>query len=97
MDNALKFTGPDDTIEIRAFEDGTRVVIEIADTGPGILEEEIEQIWDELYRGRDARGIPGSGLGLSLVRAITERHGGDVNVRSRKDQGTVFTLRLPVR
>jgi two-component system OmpR family sensor kinase len=96
VDNALKFTGPGDTVEIRAFEDGARLVIEVADTGPGIPEEEAPHVWDELYRGQGARGVPGSGLGLTLVQAITERHGGQVNLRSRPGQGTVFTLRLPV-
>jgi two-component system OmpR family sensor kinase len=96
VDNALKFTTSEDMIEIRAFEDGARVVIEIADTGPGIPEEEMPHVWDELYRGQGGRGIPGSGLGLALVRAIAERHGGQVDLRSRSGQGTVFTLRLPV-
>jgi two-component system OmpR family sensor kinase len=96
VDNALKFTQPGDTIEIRAFEDGEQVVIEVADTGPGIPEEEIPHIWDELFRGQGGHGIPGSGLGLALVRAIAERHGGQVTLRSRRGQGTVFTLRLPV-
>jgi len=96
VDNALKFTMPGDTVEIRAFEDGARLVIEVADTGPGIPEEEVPHVWDELYRGQGARGVPGSGLGLALVQAIAERHGGEVNLRSRTGQGTVFTLRLPV-
>ncbi|GAF69970.1 unnamed protein product, partial [marine sediment metagenome] len=51
VDNALKFTAPGDTVEIRAFEDGARVVIEVADTGSGIPGEEVPHIWDELYRG----------------------------------------------
>ena len=96
LDNALKFTAPGDTIEVRAFEDSTRLVIEVADTGPGIPEEEIPHVWKELYRGQAARGIPGSGLGLSLVQAICQRHGGDVSLRSRAGQGTVVTIRLPV-
>ncbi|NOR83756.1 MAG: sensor histidine kinase [Ardenticatenales bacterium] len=97
VDNALKFTAPGDTVEIRAFEDGARVVIEVADTGSGILDEEVPHIWDELYRGQGARGVPGSGLGLALVRAIAERHGGQVNLRSRSGEGSVFTLRLPLQ
>jgi len=97
IDNALKFTQPADTIEIRAFEDGTATVIEVADTGPGIPQQDLAHIWDELYRGEGARGIPGSGLGLPLVRAIVERHGGQVSVRSRIGQGTVFSLRLPLQ
>jgi two-component system OmpR family sensor kinase len=96
LDNAIKFTHPGDTIEMRAFEDGSGVVIEVADTGPGIPEEEIAHVWEELYRGEGARGIQGSGLGLALVRAIVSRHEGDVTLRSRPGEGTVFTMRLPV-
>lgn len=96
LDNAHKFTRPGDTMEVRAFEDGTMVVVEVADTGPGIPEEDIPHVWEELYRGKGARGVPGSGMGLALVRAIVERHGGQTAVRSRAGQGTVFTLRLPV-
>ena len=97
LDNALKFTRPGDTIEVRASEDGTCVVIEVADTGPGIPKEEVPRVWEELYRGQGARGVPGSGLGLALVRAIVERHGGQVTLRSRPGQGTVVTMRLPVQ
>jgi len=97
LDNALKFTRPGDTVEVRASEDGTCVVIEVADTGPGIPKEEIARVWEELYRGQGARGVPGSGLGLALVRAIVERHGGQVTLRSRPGQGTVVTMRLPVQ
>jgi len=95
LDNAIKFTAPGDTIEVRAFDDGSDIVIEVADTGPGIPEEEINRIWEELYRGEQARGVPGSGLGLPLVRAIIEKHGGSVELRSRPNQGTVFSVRLP--
>ena len=95
LDNAIKFTRPNDTLELRAFEDGTRVVIEVADTGPGIPAEELEHVWEELYRGGGARGIPGSGLGLALGRASVERHRGQGQRRSRTGQGTGFTLRWP--
>lgn len=95
LDNAQKFTQAGDTLEVRAFEDGATIVIEVADTGPGIPEEDIPHVWEELYRGKGAHRIPGSGLGLALVRAIVERHGGQTTVRSRAGQGSVFTLRLP--
>ena len=95
LDNAIKFTSPGDTIEIRATDDESGIVIEVADTGPGIPENEIAQVWEELYRGEQARGVGGSGLGLSLVRAIIEKHGGKIAVRSKPDQGTVFSVRLP--
>ena len=96
LDNAIKFTGPGDRIEMRAFEDGTFVVIEVADTGPGIPPDEVDHVWEELYRGEGARGVPGSGLGLALARAIVARHDGSLLLRSRPGEGTVFTLRLPV-
>ena len=94
LDNAIKFTRPGDTIEVRAFEDGSGVVLEVADTGPGIPESEQEHVWEELYRGESARGVPGSGLGLALTRAIIKRHGGSITMRSRRGEGTVFTVRL---
>jgi two-component system OmpR family sensor kinase len=96
LDNAIKFTAPGDTIEVRAFDDGSDIVIEVADTGPGIPDDEILKVWEELYRGRTVRGVPGSGLGLSLVKAIIEKHGGEVALRSRPDQGTIFSVHLPL-
>jgi signal transduction histidine kinase len=95
VDNALKFTKSGDTVEVRAFEADSEIVIEVADTGTGVPNDEVEHIWEELYRGNQARGIQGSGLGLALVRAIAERHGGAVSLRSRSGEGSVFTFRLP--
>jgi len=94
--NAVKFSGPGDTVEIRASEDGDAVLVEVADTGIGIPGDEVGQVWQELARGRAARSIPGTGIGLALVRVITIRHGGEVAIRSREGQGTVVSVRLPV-
>ena len=96
VDNALKFSEPGDRIEVRTFEDGSSVVVEVADTGPGIPADELPHVWEELFRGNGARGVQGSGLGMALVRAIIERHGGSLALRSRVDQGTVVTARLPL-
>jgi len=96
VDNAVKFSRSGDTLEVRAQEDGNSVVVEVADTGPGITPDELPHVWEELYRGQGARGVPGSGLGLALTRSIVERHGGRVAARSRPGQGTVFTVRLPI-
>jgi len=95
LDNAIKFTQPGSTIEIRGFEDGSSLVVEVADTGQGIPEDELAHVGEELYRARGARGIPGNGLGLALVQAIIHLHGGKVTIRSREGKGTVVTLRLP--
>ena len=96
LGNAVKFSEPGATVEVRAFEDADMITIEVADTGLGIPESEVPFVWQELYRGHGARGVPGSGLGLALVRAITERHGGQVTIRSRVRQGTVVTMKIPI-
>jgi len=96
LDNALKFTRAGDRVEVRVMEDGEWAVVEVADTGPGIPAEELPHIFEELYRGSNARGIPGSGLGLALVQRIVALHGGEVTVRSREGQGTVVRVRLPL-
>jgi two-component system OmpR family sensor kinase len=92
--NAIKFTEPGDTVEVRASEAGDAVLIEVADTGAGIPDDEIDQVWQELARGRQARSLPGTGIGLALVRVIVARHGGQVAIRSREGQGTVVSVRL---
>lgn len=99
VENALKFTSGEEAVEVRALEDGKTIVIEIADSGLGIPADELSKIFEELYRGANARGIEGSGLGLALVQRIVELHGGQIQVRSRQDEprGTVFTMRLPVK
>jgi two-component system OmpR family sensor kinase len=95
LENAVKFTCQDDRIELRAFEEGASIIIQVADTGPGIPEEEQPHVWEELYRGKGGRGIPGSGLGLALVRTIMERHHGEATLYSQPGEGTIFSLRLP--
>jgi two-component system, OmpR family, sensor kinase len=97
LDNALKFTKPKDTIEVRASDNGNAVIIQIADTGLGVPDDEIPHLFEELFRSREVRAIPGSGLGLALVKAAMEKHGGAVSVRSRAEQGSVFTLSIPIR
>lgn len=99
VENALKFTSAEDSVEVRAMEDGRTIVIEVADSGAGIPPEDLASIFEELYRGSNARGTEGSGLGLALVHRIASLHGGGVGVRSSQTdpRGTVFTLRLPRR
>ncbi len=98
LENALKFTTLNDSVEVRALEDGRAIVVEVADSGAGIPPAELPKIFEELYRGVNARGTEGSGLGLALTRRIVVLHDGALEVRSRQDdpRGTVFTVRLPV-
>ena len=95
LDNAIKYSHPGSPIDISAHEDGPFAVIKVADKGVGIAPEEINQIWDRLYRGDRSRSKRGLGLGLSLVRAIVEAHGGKVRVESRPDEGATFYVMLP--
>ncbi len=92
--NAVKFSasGP---IEVRLREDGGGAVIEVADTGRGVPADAQGLVFDDLARAANARDVPGSGIGLSLVRTILHRHGGSVDLRSREGAGTVVTLRVP--
>ncbi|MYS83511.1 sensor histidine kinase [Embleya scabrispora] len=93
--NAVKYSDPGCAIELRAFAEDGYVVVEVADTGRGIRADELPTVWEELVRGSDARGTPGSGLGLALVQAVVLRHGGRTELRSMPESGTVVRLRLP--
>jgi two-component system OmpR family sensor kinase len=93
--NAAKYSDPGARIEVRGTESEGSVVIEVADTGWGIADEDLPHVWDDLFRARAARGIEGSGLGLSLVRVVIERHGGQVSLRSRAGAGTSVRLEIP--
>jgi two-component system OmpR family sensor kinase len=95
LGNAVKFSPPGTPVEVRGSDEGGTVVVEVADSGPGVPDDEVGVVFDELARGRDARGTPGSGLGLALVRVIAERHGGRATLRSRVGHGTVVRLHLP--
>lgn len=97
VENALKFTCETDSVEIRLGEDGRAILIEVADAGAGIPAEDVSKIFEELYRGSNARSTEGSGLGLALVHRIIELHNGSIDVRSSQEEprGTVFTVRLP--
>ncbi len=92
--NAVKFSasGP---IEVRLREDGGGAVIEVADTGRGVPADAQGLVFDDLARAANARDVPGSGIGPSLVRTILHRHGGGVDLRSREGAGTIVTLRVP--
>ncbi|MGH7967589.1 MAG: sensor histidine kinase, partial [Limisphaerales bacterium] len=70
-------------------------LVSFRDTGMGIPAEELDKIWARLYRGDKSRSQRGLGLGLSLVRAVVEAHGGKATVTSQLGQGSEFAVRLP--
>jgi signal transduction histidine kinase len=95
LDNALKYTPAGGRVEIATSRVSDDVLLSVRDTGVGIPVEELPKIWERLYRGDKSRSERGLGLGLSLVKAIVEAHGGRVTVESAPDQGSRFVLRLP--
>lgn len=96
--NALRHTPPGGRITLGAELDAREVVISIRDTGSGISPEHLAHVFDRFYKVDPARAgqAAGSGLGLSIVKAIVERHRGRISVASRPGEGTWFTIRLPL-
>lgn len=93
--NSVKYSAPGASIVVRGMEDRGGVLVEVADTGQGIPEDELGLVWQELRRGSNARELPGSGLGLPMVRTIIKRHQGRLQLSSRLGAGTSAQLWLP--
>ncbi|RJF44114.1 sensor histidine kinase [Actinomyces sp. 2119] len=96
VSNAAKYTSSGGTVEVRGREEAGAVAIEVADTGIGVPPADLPVVWSELARAGNARGLPGSGLGLPLVATILRRHGGQARMTSRQGVGTRVWLSLPV-
>jgi signal transduction histidine kinase len=95
LDNAIKYTPAGGRVEIETRQEDGQAVLAVRDTGVGIPPEELPRIWERLYRGDRSRSERGLGLGLSLVRAVVEAHGGRVEALSAPGQGSTFVVRLP--
>jgi heavy metal sensor kinase len=95
LDNALKYTPQGGRVRVRTRRDDAWCELKVADTGTGIDPEDMPHIFDRLYRGDKSRSQRGLGLGLSLVRAVVQAHGGRIEVDSAPGKGAVFTVRLP--
>jgi signal transduction histidine kinase len=98
--NAMRYAPPGSRIDVRAYPgpDGKTVVLSVGDEGPGISPEHLPHVFDRFYKADASRTdvSGGSGLGLSIVKAIVERHGGRISVESRPGR-TVFEIQLPAR
>jgi signal transduction histidine kinase len=96
IDNAVKYTPPGGRVQVETARDGAAAVLRVRDSGPGIPPDELPRIWDRLFRGDASRAERGLGLGLSLVKAVVQAHGGQIAVDSEPGRGSVFTVRLPL-
>lgn len=97
IENAVKFSPPGSTVEVRARPDGDRVELSVRDRGVGIPPGDLERIFERFYRSDRSRSltVPGTGLGLAIVRHVVGNHDGDIRVDSKEGEGSTFTLRLP--
>jgi signal transduction histidine kinase len=95
LDNAIKYTPSGGRVDIEASRNEEEVQITVKDTGVGISVNELDNIWDRLYRGDKSRTQRGLGLGLSLVKAIVGAHKGYVEVLSTPGAGSAFLVHLP--
>jgi signal transduction histidine kinase len=95
LDNALKYTPGGGQTKIGASFAADAVRITVEDTGIGIAPEDLPRIWERLFRGDKSRSQRGSGLGLSLVKAFVEAHGGTVTAQGGTEGGSLFTVILP--
>ncbi len=96
IDNAIKYTPDGGRVVVTTERRDKEAVLVVKDSGPGVPEAEQARIWERLYRGDQSRSQSGLGLGLSLVRAIVEAHGGRVSVRNAPEGGAVFEVAMPL-
>jgi len=92
LDNAIKYTPEGGTVMISARRSADQAVVKFRDTGMGIPAGEQARIWDRLYRGDKSRSQRGLGLGLSVVKAVVQAHGGVAAVASVGGKGSEFTV-----
>jgi two-component system sensor histidine kinase VicK len=97
MDNAIRYSLTGGHIQVRAWAEDGAAVIDVADRGIGIPDDERVRLFERFFRGREARQMApeGSGLGLPIARWIAERHGGSVQLTAREGGGTVARVTLP--
>lgn len=95
VQNALRYSPPDTPVRVSAGDDGGGIVIRVADRGRGMSPDEVERIGSIYFRASSSRGTKGSGLGLYMTQKIVAAHGGTLTVESVRDEGSVFTIRLP--
>jgi signal transduction histidine kinase len=95
-ENAIKYTPAGGKIDITINSSDSAAILEVRDNGPGIPADQQEHIFERLYRGDTAREGGGSGLGLALVRSITQLHKGKITLSSAAGEGSCFRVELPL-
>ena len=98
LDNAIRYSLKSKNVAIHAWHQNDQVYYTVADQGIGIAEDEHEKVWDRMWRSNDerVREISGGGIGLTYVRTVVKRHGGNITLESRLNYGSTFTFYLPL-
>ncbi|MCP9767148.1 response regulator [Lacihabitans sp. LS3-19] len=98
LSNAFKFTPENGEVRLEISQKKDKLQIDVSDSGIGIPQKDLPHIFDRFYQVKDLNNIEqsGSGIGLALVKELVELHGGTIEVRSRENEGTLFSFRLPL-
>jgi signal transduction histidine kinase len=96
LSNAIKYSPDDVFVAVEAYQDGENVVVTVRDRGLGIPAQDLGGLFHRYYRGGNASGIVGTGIGLYLAKTVVTLHGGDITVQSDEGRGACFTVKLPM-
>lgn len=96
LSNAVKYAPDAPLIEVKHWGDGGDVWVSVTDHGLGIPEDDLPHMFKRFFRAETAKGIPGTGIGLNVVKEFVEMHGGTITVDSVEGEGSTFTVRLPI-
>ena len=96
LDNALRFTPENGSIQIALCQRDPDFEVAVSDTGCGIASEHLPRVFDRFYRAESSRGSDGAGLGLALVKSIVDLHGGSATIQSKVGQSTTVRLIFPL-
>jgi signal transduction histidine kinase len=95
LTNAIQYNKPEGEVRVTLASQGDLAVLTVSDTGPGIPAEDLPRVFERFYRGDKSRTGGNAGLGLAISKALVEAHGGAIEVSSKENAGTTFTVRLP--
>lgn len=96
MTNAVKYSPENSRIDVKAWQQDNCIAVSVADRGLGIPKDEVPKLFQRFFRASTSKGIPGTGIGLSVVQHFAEMHGGNVTVESAEGEGSTFTILLPI-